>query len=89
MKYIATCEFIGWGTSEYTAEGKWIITQTPLKSNEYKETLLDKEKKDADFLLIAIGPKPTISWKNGPNERLKSRKALEKLQAKFKWQCNF
>jgi hypothetical protein len=83
------CKFAGYGTSGYTTEGKWIITQTPLKSNKYKETLVDIEKKEADFLIISIGSKPCISWKNGPNERLKSRKALEKLQAKFKWKNDF
>ncbi len=87
--YITTCEFIGWNTGGCTAEGRPIFSQTKPKSNEYKPTLLDIEKKEADFLLIAVGPKPVISWKNGPIEKLKSRKALYELQAKFKWKCDF
>ena len=84
-----TCEFAGWATNKYTPKKQMIITQTKPESNEYKSTLLDQEKKEADFLLIEIGAKPLIYWKNGSVERLKSRKALEKLQAKFKWKCDF
>ena len=86
---ITTCEFAGWATNNYSSKGQMILTQTKPKSTEYKPTLLDQEKKEADFLLIEIGSKPLISWKNGSVERLKSRKALEKLQAKFKWKCDF
>ena len=51
---ITTCEFAGWTTNKYNPKGQMIITQTKPKSTEYKPTLLDQEKKSADFLLIEI-----------------------------------
>lgn len=88
MKFQATCIEAGYNT-KLDDEGRMILTKEQILAGKYKSTQIDKQKKDADFLLIEIGAKPLIFWKKGSVERLKSRKALEKLQAKFKWKCDF
>ena len=88
-EYTATCTFAGWSTSKYDAQGREILRQKPLKINPNKPTAVDINKKNVDFLIIAIGSKPEINWKNGKIERLKSRKALEKLQKIHTWATDF
>lgn len=88
-EYTATCTFAGWSTSKYDVKGREILRQEPLKTNPNKPTAVDINKKNVDFLIIAIGSKPEINWKNGKIERLKSRKALEKLQKIHTWATDF
>lgn len=87
--FTAICTFAGWNTSKYDAQGREILRQKPLKTNPNKPTAVDVNKKNVDFLIISIGSKPTISWKGGKIERLKSRKALEKLQKIHTWATDF
>ncbi len=86
---IANCKFLGWNTGKYDANGCEILSQEQPKQKVYKITEIDIRKKNADFLIISLGSKPTISWRNGSNERLNSRKALENLQKKFTWATDF
>ena len=88
-EYTATCTFAGWNTSKYDAQGREMLTQQRPEAGSYKPTAIDVDKKNADFLIISIGSKPTINWKNGKIERLKSRKALEKLQKIHTWATDF
>jgi len=76
----------GHGTDK---QGREILKDYPLPSGIYQNTKIDKRKKGSDFLIISIGSKPCISWKNGKNEQLKSRIALKKLQEKFTWETDF
>ena len=66
-----------------------MLTQQRPEAGSYKSTAIDVDKKNADFLIISVGSKPTINWKNGKIERLKSRKALEKLQKIHTWAPDF
>ena len=88
-EYTATCTFAGWSTSKYDAQGRPILSQEEPKKSQYKPTSVDTNKKNADFLIISVGSKPTINWKNGKIERLKSRRALEKLQKIHNWATDF
>lgn len=88
-EYTTTCTFAGWNTSKYNAQGREMLTQKRLKTGSYKITAIDDNKKNADFLIISIGSKPTINWKCGKIERLKSRKTLEKLQKMYTWATDF
>lgn len=87
--FIATCTFAGWNTSKYDAQGRIILRQEPFKINPNQPTAVDDNKKNVDFLIIAVGSKPEINWKGGKIERLKSRKALEKLQRNYTWATDF
>ena len=88
-KYTATCTFAGWNTSKYDAQGREMLTQQRPEAGSYKPTAIDVDKKNADFLIISIGSRPTINWKNGRIEQLKSRRALEKLQKIHNWATDF
>lgn len=88
-KYTATCTFAGWSTGKYDAQGREMLTQQRPEAGSYKPTAIDVDKKNADFLIISVGSKPTINWKNGKIERLKSRRALEKLQKIHNWATDF
>ncbi len=85
----ATCNFAGWDTGKYDAQGRLILSQEEPKKGQYKPTSIDTDKKNADFLLIRVGAKPVISWRGGKIERLKSRKALAKLQKVYSWETDF
>lgn len=56
---------------------------------EYKPTGLDKEKKNADFLVIGfLKSRTTIKWKCGKIEHVTDAK-LNKLQAVNTWLTDF
>lgn len=88
-EYTATCTFAGWDTGKYDAQGRLILSQEDPKKGEYKPTSIDIAKINADFMLVSVGAKPVINWKGGKIERLKSRKALAKLQKVYSWETDF
>ena len=54
----------------------------------YRPTAIDEEKRAADFLLVDIGKKSTIQWRDGRSERVTDRQ-LTKLQALHAWATDF
>ena len=88
-EYKANCIFGGWDTGKYDEQGRPILSQEEPKKSHYKTTSVDTNKENADFFLISVGSKPIINWKGGKIERLKSRKALEKLQKIHTWAPDF
>ena len=54
----------------------------------YRPTALDDTKAAADFLVVDVGAKNTIRWKNGVTQKVTDR-SLQKLQAAHSWATDF
>ena len=63
-----------------------LIVEAP-KMGQYKETTIDKQKREVDFLLKSVNPY-FIRWKDGRGETVNKRQ-LTKLQAQHTWMTDF
>lgn len=54
---------------------------------EYKNTVIDNEKLEVDFLLIQTAPY-ILQWKNGVKQKV-TELQLKRFQQQYSWKTNF